>query len=134
MVLAIRSQVGHLQVRASSAHDDCKDTFAVQRVRDAEHRDLVDPGIGHEDVFDMFGRDLLAAPVDQLLDAPLHGMFSMASTVPRSPLRTQPSTNVPAVASGLPRYPRTTVAPRNQISPVMPAAPARPVAPHIRPP
>ena len=55
MVLAIRSQVGHLQVRASGAHDDCTDTFAVQRVRDAEHRDLVDPGIGHEDVFDMFG-------------------------------------------------------------------------------
>ncbi|COW88608.1 Uncharacterised protein [Mycobacterium tuberculosis] len=51
---------------------------------------------------------------------------------PRSPVRNQPSVKFAAVIVGSPRYPRTTVVPRSQISPTAPAGSGSPSDPTIR--
>ena len=60
------------------AHDHCRaDPFPVQRIGDGVHRRLGDTPATGENRLDVLGRDLLAAAVDDVLDASGEEQFSI---------------------------------------------------------
>ncbi len=81
--------------------DDGRRLLAERPVRKPDQGGVGDRGMVVEDVLDLGGIDILAAADDDVLGAVAMKQKPSASSQARSPVRTQPSTKVSAVASGL---------------------------------
>ena len=86
--------------RAARDHERLR-ALAVALVRHADDRGIGDSRVGDEHGFELGGRDLEAADLDQLLEPVDEKDASVLVDVTRSPVCSQPSSSmVAAVAAG----------------------------------
>ena len=71
--------------------DGGADILAEPRMRHGERRRLAHRGMSQQRLLDVVGRDLLAAAIDDLLGATDDREEALSSTLPRSPVASQPS-------------------------------------------
>ena len=102
--------------------DEGHRNLAELRVVPSDDRRRGDHGVRADDLFDLPGEDLLAAPVDHVIGPRHRGRrYPSASRCPRSPVRSQPSWSKRSRCAS-PTYPAITEGPRISTWPVWPVS------------